>query len=232
MYSTNKVNQSEADNDATRYFTGGNHHQRTGLNLINGVIYAGFGAHCDLFNYTGWVVGMETTGKFVTAYATMGGPGAQPQDGTWNGGGGGAGVWMGGSAIATDGQGRIFITTGNGFRQRDNGNSPASGRVHLDTLSEAIVNFGINSTTGVLSQQDYFEPYSYLAMDAGDRDLGSAGIVLLDDTVFKGTGVARMAIACGKNSVCYVVNRDNLGGYQLGIGGSDAVLQSFTPPSK
>jgi hypothetical protein len=68
-------------------------------------------------------------------------------------------------------------------------------------------------------------------MDQGDRDLGSAGIVLLDDTVFKGKGVARMAIACGKNSVCYVVNRDNLGGYMLGTGGGDAIIQSFTPPS-
>lgn len=77
----------------TRVFTGGNVLQRASLNFINGVVYSGFGAHCDLFNYTGWVVGMSTQGNLLTAYTTTGGPGSQPQDGTWDGGGGGGGVW-------------------------------------------------------------------------------------------------------------------------------------------
>jgi len=84
-----------ADNDATRIFTGGNHMQRAGLNLVNGVVFAGFASHRDFYNYTGWVVGMSTSGQILTAYATMGGPGAQPEDGTWSGGGGGGGVgWV------------------------------------------------------------------------------------------------------------------------------------------
>lgn len=126
---------------------------------------------------------------------------------------------MGGAAIASDNAGRIFYTTGNAFRMRNNGAQPASGRVHLDTLSECIVNMAVDRTTGKLTQQDYFEPYEYQGMDQGDRDLGSGGIVLPDENTFSGTGVARMAIACGKNSKCYVVNRDNLGGYKLGPGG-------------
>jgi hypothetical protein len=36
-----------ADNDNTRVFTGGSVLKRTGLNLINGHIFAGFGGHCD-----------------------------------------------------------------------------------------------------------------------------------------------------------------------------------------
>lgn len=213
-------------------FTAGNHLQRASLNLVNGAVFAGFGSHCDLFNYTGWVVGMSTSGQVLTIYATMGGPGAQPQDGTWNGGGGGGGVWMGGSAIASDNSDRIFFTTGNGNRARDNGDFPTSGRVHLDTLSEAIVNMAVDPVTNVLTQQDYFEPYSYLAMDQVDVDLGAGGLVLPDPNTFNGTGVSRMAIACGKNAVCYVVNRDNLGGYKLGPAGGDAVIQEFTPPSE
>ena len=39
---------SVADNDATRYFTGGAHLQRPSLSLINNIVYAGFGGHCDL----------------------------------------------------------------------------------------------------------------------------------------------------------------------------------------
>lgn len=36
-------------------------------------------------------------------------------------------------------------------------------------------------------------------MDAGDRDLGSGGVALLDATVFKGTGISKMAMSIGKN---------------------------------
>lgn len=220
-----------ADNDPTRVFTAGNHLQRASLNLINGVVFAGFGAHCDFYNYTGWVVGMSTAGQFVTSYATMGGANAQPQDGTWNGGGGGAGVWMGGAAIASDRSDRVFFTTGNGLKARFNGNSPASGRTHLDTLSEAIVNLAVNASTKQLTQQDYFEPSTYLAMDQVDQDLGGGGVILPDPATFSGTGVARMAIACGKSGMCFVANRDNLGGFKLGLAGGDAVVQKFTPPS-
>lgn len=31
-------------------------------------------------------------------------------------------------------------------------------------------------------------------MDGGDQDFGSGGIALLDPTVFKGTGVSKMAV--------------------------------------
>lgn len=37
-------------------------------------------------------------------------------------------------------------------------------------------------------------------MDAGDRDLGSGGVSLLDPNVFKGkNGVSRLALTIGKN---------------------------------
>ncbi len=56
--------------------------QRAGLNLVNGVVFAGFASHCDFYNYTGWMVRMSTSGQILTAYATMSRPGAQPEDGT------------------------------------------------------------------------------------------------------------------------------------------------------
>jgi hypothetical protein len=202
------------------------------LNLINGAIYSGFGAHCDLFNYTGWVIGMSTSGKVLSAYVTVGGPYAPPQDGTWNGGGGGAGIWMGGAALASDNSGRLFFATGNAKNGIGYNNAQSSsGRIQLDVLSECIVNLGIDPKTGGLTQNDYFEPAAYAAMDAGDRDLGSGGVILPDPTVFSGGGVARIAIACGKNSQCYIVNADNLGGYKMGTSGGDAVLQTLSPPS-
>jgi hypothetical protein len=125
--------------------------QRASLNLLNGVIFVGFGGHCNQYNYPGWIVGMSTTGKFVTAYATSGGPGAPPQDGTWNGGGGCCGVWMAGVPIASDNSGRIFFVTGNCYKGTDNQQQPASGCVHLDTLSECVVNMAVDLQTGVLT---------------------------------------------------------------------------------
>jgi hypothetical protein len=175
---------------------------------------------------------MTTEGEFATAYVTSGGPGAPPQDGTFNGGGGGAGIWMGCSPIASDESSRIFFATGNGYKEDDNQGVPASGRVHLDTLSECVVNMAVNQTTGQVTQQDYFETYQYLAMDLGDRDLGAGGVCLPDPDTFSGGGVARLAIACGKNGVAYIMNADDLGGYKLGPGGTDAIIQTLFMPGK
>jgi len=61
-----------------------------------------------------------------------------------------------------------------------------------------VANFGV-STSGKVTLTDYFEPYEYISMDAGDRDLGSGGISLLDPTVFNGVGVSRIAVSIGKN---------------------------------
>jgi hypothetical protein len=43
--------------------------------------------------------------------------------------------------------------------------------------------------------------------------------------------VSRLAITCGKNAKCYIANADNLGGYKMGSGGDDALVQTLTPPS-
>jgi hypothetical protein len=74
----------------------------------------------------------------------------------------------------------------------------------------------VNPTSGALTQQDYFEPYNYDTLNGGDRDFGSSGVALLDPTVFKTTGVTRMAVAGGKSGIIYVLNADNLGGFKNG----------------
>jgi hypothetical protein len=48
-----------------------------------------------------------------------------------------------------------------------NGDVPASGRSPLSTLDEVIGNFGVSSA-GKITLSDYFEPYEYVSMDAGD----------------------------------------------------------------
>ena len=217
------IEMGTADNDHSRTFIGGINLQRTALNLINGVVYAGFGGHCDMFNYTGWVVGMKaSTGDFVSAYATSGGDGSPSQ-----GKPAGCGVWMSGAILASDRPSRLMFSTGNGYSSWVNNDQPASGKTYLSTLSEAVVSLAI-AADGSLSQSDYFEPSAYRAMDDADRDLGSGGVAILP---FSGGGISSIAVVCGKNGQCFVMNADNLGGFKMGPGKTDAILQTITPPS-
>jgi hypothetical protein len=48
---------------------------------------------------------------------------------------------MGGSAIVSDSSNRIFFNIGNRLNEGHNGDFPSGGRVHLDTLSEVILNW-------------------------------------------------------------------------------------------
>ncbi|KAI4139521.1 MAG: hypothetical protein L6R39_006249 [Caloplaca ligustica] len=225
------VDGHNADNDPTRYFVGGTVLQRPSVTLVGGVAYGAFGGHCDLFNYTGMVAGVSTTaGVGVTSmFAMESSPGAPPVAlNLMDQKGGKAGIWMSGMAPATDGS-RIFVVTGNG-QGHENKDTPASGRSPLSTLDEVVANLGIGN--GKLTLQDYFEPYEYIGMDAGDRDLGSGGVALLDPAVFKGTnGVSRIAVTIGKNGKAYIMNADNLGGFKLGAGATDNILQTIISPN-
>ncbi|KAI9821956.1 MAG: hypothetical protein M1827_002538 [Pycnora praestabilis] len=218
---------SVSDNDPLKYFIGGTILQRPALTQVGNYVYGAFGGHCDLFNYTGLVLGIDITQqKIVTNFATEAGP-LVPHDQNWidNAGGGQGGIWMSGMAMATDGD-RLFFVTGNGDGHQNSG-TPATGSSGCQTLGEAVVDIGIDPDTGVVSLDDYFQPFDYQGMDGGDEDFGSGGICLLDPTAFSGTGVSRMGITAGKNGKIYIVNADNLGGYKLGNGQSDAVIQTI-----
>ncbi|KAK3044580.1 hypothetical protein LTS18_000897, partial [Coniosporium uncinatum] len=61
------VDGSISDNDARRYFVGGTILQRPSLTKVGNFVYGGFGGHCDLFNYTGIVLGVDVVAKKVVA---------------------------------------------------------------------------------------------------------------------------------------------------------------------
>ncbi|KAH0537068.1 hypothetical protein FGG08_006109 [Glutinoglossum americanum] len=225
------IDGHNADNDPSRYFVGGTVLQRPALTLLKGIVYGGFGGHCDKYNYTGMLIGVSTAPGVgvVTLYAMESSPHAPPVVTDINvQQGGKAGIWMGGMAPATDGS-NIYLTTGNG-QGHENVETPASGRSPLSTLDEVVASFTIGPG-GKVALQDYFEPYEYIGMDAADRDLGSGGVALLDPTVFRGTnGVGRIAVAIGKNGKAYIMNADNLGGFKLGPGATDNVVQTIVSP--
>jgi hypothetical protein len=53
------IDGSVSQNDPRRYFVGGTILQRPSLLQIGSVVYAGFGGHCDQYNYTGLIVGVD-----------------------------------------------------------------------------------------------------------------------------------------------------------------------------
>lgn len=195
-----------ADNAPAKYFVGGVVLQRPSLTQIGSVVYGAFGASCDLFNYTGLVIGIDVNkAKIVTHWAVESGPLA-PQTNSLlqNGGGGEGGIWMSGMGLSSDGQ-RLFFVTGNGGAHENVG-APATGQSGCLTLGEAAVNLGVDSSTGAVSVSDYFQPYDYQNMDGGDQDFGAGGIVLLDSSVFFGGGISKMAVTAGKNGKVYILN--------------------------
>lgn len=100
----------------------------------------------------------------------------------------------------------------------------------MSTLDECVARFDV-AENGILSLKDYFQPIDYIDLDAGDRDLGSSGLCLLDGSVFRGNGVNRIGIVGGKKGKLFVLNADNLGGFKQGDGGTgDAVLQTIQIP--
>ncbi|KAK3337398.1 hypothetical protein B0T19DRAFT_71530 [Cercophora scortea] len=210
----------QAVNDRNRTFTGGVALQRPGLVSIGDSIIAGFGSHCDFFNYTGMVLSIsKTTGAVNTLYALMSGHGTR-----------GAAVWQSGMALAADGN-RVFFATGNGFGGGVNRNGkPASGKAPISTLQESVVSLAVGSG-GTLGFLDYFQPTDYESLDSHDQDLGVSGVSLLDSTVFKTRQGSSIAVVGGKSGKVYLLDANDLGGFGNAPGGGDKVLQTIQTAS-
>ena len=79
-----------------------------------------------------------------------------------------------------------------------------------------------------LRATDFFIPYDAPYLNTWDADLGS-GAPLVLPTSFGTPAVPHPAVEIGKEGYLYVMNADDLGGYQQGPGGSDAVVNRLGP---
>lgn len=157
-------------NNPVRSFNGGIHHQRPALLHVGQYVYAGFASHCVQYNFTGWIVGWDkTSGALVEQFATEGAGVANTVPG--------AGVWMSGGGLASDGKGSMFFATGNGYASQLNG-IPVNGRTPPTALEEAAVHMAINDD-GSLTIVDFFMPWEKVQLDGADRDLGTSPLELL-----------------------------------------------------
>ena len=174
---------------------------RPGLLLLNGVVYASFGSHCDDSPYHGWLLGynaanlQQQTNVFCT---------------TPNGSEGS--IWEGGCAPGVDASGNIFVLSANGTFDANSGGSD-----YADTFLKLVPN-GSGFTVS-----DYFTPYNQATLSADDSDVGAGGHILLPDS-FGSSAHPHLITGSDKTSDIYLVDRDNMGKYN---GSNDTSIQNF-----
>jgi hypothetical protein len=162
---------------------------RPGLVLVNGVVYVTFGTEGCKYstNAVGWMMAYNATSLKQFGIFTT-----NPKDGY------GAGIWQAGVAPAADSAGNLYFATADGPFDADAGGSH---------FGDSVVKLHLDTTLGWL---DYFTPYNQAYLYRQDLDLGSGGVILLPDQL--GSHTHEM-IAVGKEGSFYVVDRDQLGGY-------------------
>jgi outer membrane protein assembly factor BamB len=181
--------------------------QRPALLLMNGVVYAGFGGHCDITPFHGWIVGVSTSGEIRTMWATT----EEPHDG--------AAIWMGGGGIASDREGQILFSTGNSWSpNKGPGNEPHEGH-----LGDSVVRAQVEPD-GTLKPKDFFAPYNAVELDLEDLDLGSTAPLPLPAPYFGTESTPHLLVQSGKGGLVYLLNRDDLGGMKQGPGEKNADL--------
>ena len=150
------------------------------------MVYIGFASHGDNPPYHGWVLGYDAvTLTQVMAY-----------NDTPNGSAGG--IWQSGGGLSADAAGNIYFVTGNGTFNADRGG--------VD-YGDSVVK--INPGGPVL---DFFTPHDEAILSAGDLDLGSGSALLLPDQ----SGVhPHLLVTAGKNGTIYLIDRDNMGHFNL-----------------
>ena len=184
---------------------------RPGLLLMEGVVYAAFGSHCDFSNWKGWIFGVSTAGKITARYT---------DDATETG----AGIWQSGAGLTSDGPGTILFSTGNGGAP----STPAPGTSPPANLGESVVRVRVQPD-GSLKAVDFFAPFDAKNLDENDADFASGGVTGLPNEYFGTASLPHLAVADGKSGYVYLLNRDSLGGIAQGPSGSDKVIQRLGP---
>ena len=162
-------------------FNAATQNQRAGLLVHDGLVYIAFAAHCDQPPYHGWLLGYDTaTLQQRVVFNT-----------TPNGAAGG--IWMSGSPPSVDEDGFMYLTTGNGDADLNGGSDHGESFLKLRRQG------------GTMQVVDWFIPYSYEFLEAGDRDLGAAGVLLIPGS--------NLILGGGKDGKVYVVNKNDMGKY-------------------
>lgn len=200
------VSASHTLNDGTTTsFNATYQRQRPALLEANGNVYAGFGAICQssvVVGYArGWVMGWNATSlaplpanELTDSQATSPGPDYQSS------------VWMSGYGLATDSSGSVYFVTGNSNSIKSNPPPPNT----YDGVTN-IQETAVQMQSDLSAVTDLFTPNNVYTLDLNDLDFGSGGLMVLPD---QPAPFPHLAVAAGKDGRNFIMNRDNMGGYQ------------------
>jgi uncharacterized protein (TIGR03437 family) len=139
------------------------HLQRPGLALSNGQLYIMFGSHADSGYWHGWILGYDA-GNVQNQTAVF--------NTTPNGAAGS--IWQGGRGPVIDGEGDIYVVTGNG--DYDGATAFSESILRLSPESRSFLG------TTQLNIRGWFTPENWSDLNDSDWDLGSSGAMLIPGT--------------------------------------------------
>jgi hypothetical protein len=169
---------------------------RAALALANNALYLTWASSCDVDPYHGWVMAYDPQTLAQRAVLNI----------TPNGREGG--VWLSDTGPGVDGDGNVYVPTGNGTFDASSG-----GRNYGDTVLKLV----LDGSSLVI--RDYFTPHDQQRISQADADVGSSGPLLLPDQ----TGSHRhLLLQPTKDSTIYVIDRDRMGKFQRD---RDAIVQ-------
>jgi hypothetical protein len=205
--------------NGTLTFDASEHFQRAGLLLLPSgnldVVYVAF-APADSEVENGWLVSYtyNVTGGFFTTPAPTATLNVTPH-------GSGGGIWMDSAGLASDST-SIFVSIANG----------SYGAPGTDfNFGDSLLKLNASTLAAPTATTDYFTPADVFSFASNvgrciqDEDLGSGGVLLFPDSFI--TGLPRLMVTADKESKLYVLNRDNLTGFNsLG----DLIVQELQTP--
>jgi hypothetical protein len=162
--------------------------QRAALLLDNGIVYIAFGSYQGLGVYHGWLLAYNASTLQQTAAFNV--TSFSPFIG--------GGIWQSGGGPSADLYHNIFVLTGDGPFDLPRGG--------LD-YSNSFLRL---SPAGALAVADYFTPCGEATL--GFADFGASAPLLLPDSAGSASA-PHLAVSASKGGSLYVVNRDQLGGY-------------------
>ena len=177
--------------------------QRSALLVTNGVVYVPFASHGSVPPYHGLLLAFSASNLNQLGVFDV------TPDGT------DGGIWECGNGASTDASGSIYVATGNGsFDQNADG-------VPVD-LGDSAISLSFSPSSGLFSLNTYFTPWNQAVLQTQDIDLGDSGLVLLPDQT---VGPVHLGVVVGKDGNIYLLNRDNMGGYNTASMDNSNIVQ-------
>jgi len=164
--------------------------QRPGLLLNGGMLYVAFGGDVlpsEQAKSAGWIFVYDAKDLKLQAIWT-------PTPHGMN-----AGIWQSGRGLAADGNGFVYVVTGNG--DFDAGQQNFGDSILKLKLARAPAG---SPNPEQLTVVDFFTPCNQASLNENDSDLGSAGPLLFDSRILAG----------GKQGRIYTMSRNQMGKFK------------------